>query len=91
MRWSTVCLKCWKLIPHDDPNDCVGGLDCTDCPHCGNHSHGARQIQLGKPCIKSSEQEPPEPDTCHECGELAVGFDEGTPLCAAHYRSQRAT
>lgn len=31
---------------------------------------------------------PPEPDTCHECGELAVGYSEGTPYCAAHYRSR---
>lgn len=32
----------------------------------------------------------PEPDTCAECGELAAGFDDGTPLCAAHYRSKTA-
>jgi hypothetical protein len=24
------------------------------------------------------------PDTCHECGEVAVGTVEGTPLCADH-------
>lgn len=40
----------------------------------------SQQIQM--------EQEEPQPDTCHECGELAVGYDEGTPLCAAHYRSR---
>jgi hypothetical protein len=31
----------------------------------------------------------PQPDTCCECGELAVGFDEGSPYCAAHYQSRQ--
>lgn len=32
--------------------------------------------------------EEPQPDTCHECGELAVGFDHDTSamLCAKCYR-----
>ena len=33
------------------------------------------------------EQDEPEPDTCIECGELAVGVDEsGTLYCSQHYR-----
>lgn len=34
----------------------------------------------------------PTPDTCHECGELAVGWDaeSGAMLCAAHYRGKPA-
>ena len=32
--------------------------------------------------------EQPEPDTCGECGEIAAGYTEGTPYCAAHYRSR---
>lgn len=49
---STVCLKCLKLIPHQPKDDPIGSLDCTDCPHCGDHVCGARQMQLGKPCTK---------------------------------------
>ena len=33
-------------------------------------------------------EDEPQPDTCHECGELAVGYSEGTPYCAAHYRTR---
>lgn len=50
--WHTVCLKCRGLIPHDPPDDPLGSDNCTDCPHCGNHSCGARQMQLGEPCTK---------------------------------------
>lgn len=36
-----------------------------------------------------ADEEQPQPDTCHECGELSVGCDDlGTPYCAAHYRSR---
>lgn len=34
------------------------------------------------------DEDPPEPDSCCECGELAAGYDEGSPYCAAHYRSR---
>jgi hypothetical protein len=30
----------------------------------------------------------PELDTCHECGEVAAGFSDGIPYCAAHYLSR---
>ena len=33
--------------------------------------------------------EDPQPDTCHECGELAVGYDEGVPKCAVCYRGRK--
>ena len=36
------------------------------------------------------EQEEPQPDTCCECEELAVGYDDGSPYCASHYRSRPA-
>lgn len=40
--------------------------------------------------IQEEEQVEPEPDTCHECGELAVGFDHDTSamLCAKCYRKK---
>jgi len=31
------------------------------------------------------EDDQPEPDTCCECNELAVGYADGYPWCAAHY------
>ena len=37
----------------------------------------------------SNEPEEPEPDTCCECGEVAVGYDECSPYCAAHYSSRQ--
>ena len=43
-------------------------------------------------CLEKLEaqavKDQPEADTCCECGELAVGYSEGTPYCAAHYRSR---
>jgi hypothetical protein len=59
--FKMLCLKCLKLIPHDPPDDVLGSMDCTDCPHCGNHVCGARQMQLGKPCTKQLVQSPGSP------------------------------
>ena len=28
--------------------------------------------------------------TCRNCGEIAVGYDEGSPYCAAHYQSRES-
>lgn len=52
--------------------------------------HGVKDGDWCERCNKAMKaghsEEEPEPDTCHECGELAVGFHFGTPYCAAHYR-----
>ncbi len=52
MAWATKCFKCWGDIPHDPPDDAIGSLSCTDCPHCGDHRCGAMQTQAGKPCTR---------------------------------------
>ncbi|MGE3410314.1 MAG: hypothetical protein AB7I37_26275 [Pirellulales bacterium] len=31
-----------------------------------------------------------EPDQCCECDEPSVGYSEGSPYCAAHYKSRPA-
>ncbi len=50
--FATLCLNCLNPIPHADPSDPLGSMDCTDCPHCWDHKCGARQLQLGTPCVR---------------------------------------
>lgn len=47
-----------------------------------------RDLLFGMLIADCHDSDEPEPDTCHECGELAVGYSEGTPYCGAHYRSR---
>ncbi len=35
-----------------------------------------------------TDDEPDDAVQCCECEELAVGYDEGSPYCAAHYQSR---
>lgn len=38
------------------------------------------------------DDEIPQPDSCIECGEIAIGYDQdGTPFCSEHYRARMAT
>ncbi len=38
--------------------------------------------------IEALEAEEPSPDQCAECDEIAAGYSDGTPYCAAHYQSR---
>jgi hypothetical protein len=55
--FATVCLKCFGLIPQKAEDDPVGSMTCTDCPHCGDHQCGARQMQLGEQCTREVKAE----------------------------------
>lgn len=50
--WYSLCFKCGGAIPHEPKDDPLGSDNCVDCPHCGDHKCGARQMQLGEPCLK---------------------------------------
>jgi hypothetical protein len=49
-RFVLVCLECFHPMPEYEAMH----MDCTDCPHCGDHKHGARQQQLDKPCTSEA-------------------------------------
>jgi hypothetical protein len=67
------------------------------CPMCGKSGSIVNQCGCDPGNTPTRIEEPvvhddadmPVPNTCVECGEIAVGYDEGTPLCAAHHRSRR--
>jgi hypothetical protein len=59
--------------------------------YCGlDGRDGSRAIQAWFSEYHNQDDQMPHPNTCDECGELAVGYDadNGASLCAAHYRAK---
>lgn len=55
MAWDTMCMKCWQPFDSRSADDPLGSMSCTDCPHCGNHSCGAEQLEGYAPCTQTGE------------------------------------
>ncbi len=100
---SIYVAKCGRDFPNrqqgiEHERECPACQGDTEiiatCEACGGkilegdtYGKTADDCYLHTGCAEGDDDGPPQ-DSCIECEAEAVGYSEGVPYCAAHYRSR---
>lgn len=62
--------------------------DPNDCPRCGERLKydSTHEVWYCRTCNWPDAEQ----TQCANCDQIAVGWDDGTPVCANHYRARMA-